>query len=66
MDEKYIKELQQEISMKTAKATLLLQEVSFLQSLLASAKQGQSREEIKATLEHNPFDDFDFFGWKKR
>lgn len=66
MDEKYIKELQQEISVKTKKAMLLLQEVSFLQSLLASAEHGKSREEIKASLEHNPFDDFDFFGWRKR
>lgn len=66
MDEEYINELRREISMKNAKAMALLQEVSFLQSLLASAEQGKSREEIKATLEHNPFDDFDFFGWKKK
>ena len=63
-DEKYIRELEQEISLKTAKATLLLQEVSFLRNLLASAEQGKSREEIKAAIEHNPFDDFDFFGMK--
>lgn len=65
MDEKYIDELRKEISLKTAKAALIMQEVSFLQSLLKSAEQGQSREEIKAALEHNPFDDFDFFGRKK-
>lgn len=66
MDERYIQELEQEISIKTSKAASLLQEVEFLKSLLSSAKAGKSRNEIKAALEHNPFDDFDFFGTKSR
>ena len=37
-----------------------------LKTLLKQVERGLTREEIKKDIEHNPFDDWDFFGWKGR
>lgn len=38
----------------------------YLKTLLKQVERGLTREEIKKDIEHNPFDDWDFFGWKGR
>lgn len=63
-DKKYQLELLREIEIKEARSLSLLQEIQYLKRLLKQVEQGLTREEIKQKLEHNPFDDFDFFGWK--
>lgn len=42
------------------------QEIQYLKTLLKQVERGLTREEIKKDIEHNPFDDWDFFGWKGR
>ena len=51
---------------KEARSLFLLQEIQYLKTLLKQVERGLTREEIKKDIEHNPFDDWDFFGWKGR
>lgn len=48
------------------RSLFLLQEIQYLKTLLKQVERGLTREEIKKDIEHNPFDDWDFFGWKGR
>lgn len=64
-DQQYYDELKRELSVKEARAMFLLQEIQYLKTILAQVESGQTRAEIKAAIEHNPFDDFDAFGLKK-
>lgn len=65
-DDVYFQELTKEIKIKKKKAQVLLHEIEYLETLLSFVEAGDTRENIKKQIEHNPFDDFDFFGWKKR
>lgn len=62
-DEKYYLELLKEIEIKEARSLLLLQEIQFLKTLVKQVESGCTRDEVKENLEHNPFEDFNFFGW---
>ena len=65
-DKEYRAELIREIELKENLSLFLLQEIQFLKTLLKQVDQGLTREEIKANIEHNPFEDFDFFGWRNQ
>lgn len=65
-DKEYRAELIREIELKENRSLFLLQEIQFLKTLLKQVDQGLTREEIKANIEHNPFEDFDFFGWRNQ
>ena len=65
-DKEYRAELIREIELKENRSLFLLQEIQFLKTLLKQVDQGLTREEIKANIEHNPFEGFDFFGWRNQ
>lgn len=63
-DEEYFQELTKEIKIKKKKVQVLLHEIEYLETLISFVEVGETREGIKKRMEHNPFDDFDVFGWK--
>lgn len=60
-DQVYYDELCKEIDDKKLKQLVLMQQLQLLNSLKKRVEQGETREEIISRLEHNPFDDFNFF-----
>jgi hypothetical protein len=64
-DMKYYEELKDEIKVKENQFRFLLNQIELLRSNLAFVEKGYTKKDLKELLEHNPFDDYDFFGIKK-
>ena len=57
--------LRVEIALKMAYAAMMEQRAHFLETVLAAAEAGMSEEEIRASMEHDPFEDYGMFNLKK-